>query len=87
MHNRRALAQEPVKSMGVALPHESSEMWGRGRSKRVVLISQRSPNCSGEPNVSGICIPWRRARNETATNPIINSISCGGDLAHDYFAP
>jgi hypothetical protein len=61
-----------------------------GRRKRVVLISQRSPNRDGEPNIpiaSKICVTLRGARNDTATNPIINSIGCGRDLAHDYFAP
>ena len=65
-------------------------MRGHGRRKRVVLISQRSPNRGGEPNVcvaSGICVTRRAAGDDTSTNPIINSISCGGDLAHDYSAP
>jgi hypothetical protein len=28
----------------------------------------------------------RIAWDDTSTNPIINSVSCGGDLAHDYSA-
>ena len=61
-------------------------MRGRGGRKRVVLISQRSPNRDDESAVSvagGICLAWRGASNDTTANPIINSISGVGDLAHD----
>jgi len=61
-----------------------------GRRKRVILISQGLSDCGGKPNVSvasGIRVTRRGAGDDTSTNPIINSISCGGDLVHDYSAP
>src|SRR6516165_7680380 len=61
-----------------------------GRRKRVILIAQGLPDCGGKPNVSvarGIRVTRRGAGDDTSTNPIINSISCGGDLVHDFLPP
>ncbi len=60
-------------------------MWRDSRLKRVVLVPERSPNC-GEPNVSvegGIHVSWNGTGNDTATYPIVDSISC----THEYLAP
>jgi hypothetical protein len=61
-----------------------------GHRQCVVLISQRFPN-RVKLNVSfaaGIRVTreQRIAWDDTSTNPIINSISCGGNVAHDYSA-
>jgi glycerol kinase len=56
------------------------------------LISQVLSDCGGKPNVSvagGIRVTreQRIAWDDTSTNPIINSISCGDDLTHDCSTP
>jgi hypothetical protein len=62
---------------------ECREMRRDGHQQCVVLIPQRFPN-RVKPNVSfaaGIRVKreQRIARDDTSTNPIINSISCGGE--------
>jgi glycerol kinase len=74
---------------GSELSDECSEMRRDARRKRVILISQGLSDRGGKPNVSvaaGIRVTreQRIAWDDTSTNPIINSISCG---AHDYSAP
>jgi len=61
-----------------------------GRRKRVILIAQGLPDCGGKPNVSvagRTRVTRSGAGDDTSTNPIINSISCGGDLVHDFLPP
>jgi glycerol kinase len=64
----------------------------RDGRRKLILISQVLSDCGGKPNVSvagGIRVTreQRIAWDDTSTNPIINSISCGDDLTHDYSAP
>jgi hypothetical protein len=63
---------------------ECGEIRREGRCERIVLVPQRSPNC-GERNVAverGIHIAWRGARDDTPTDPVVDSIGCDGDVAH-----
>ena len=61
----------------------------RNRSfERVILILEGLPDCE-ERNVSsarGRHGSWRGTRDDTSANPIIDSISYGGGLAHDVSA-
>src|SRR5262245_51000839 len=59
-----------------------------GHRQCVVRDPQRFPN-RVKPNVSfaariRVAREQRVAWDDTSTNPIINSISCSGDLAHGY---
>jgi hypothetical protein len=63
---------------------ECGEIRREGRCERIVLVPQRSPNC-GERNVAverGVHIAWRGARDDTPTDPVVDSINCDGDVAH-----
>ncbi len=59
-------------------------MWRDRRRKRVVLVSEGLPNC-GERNVF-VSIGARIARSATGNDmpayPVIDPISCGGEVAH-----
>ena len=59
-------------------------MWRDRRRKRVVLVSEGLPNC-GERNVF-VSIGDRIARSATGNDmpayPVIDPISCGGEVAH-----
>jgi hypothetical protein len=64
---------------------EYSEMRGNRRRERVVLVFQSSTNCRGEVSVFSareICIAWRCAGDNPLPNPMIDPISCCGDVAH-----
>jgi len=64
---------------------EYSEMRGNRRRERVVLVFQSLTNCRGEVSVFSareICIAWRCAGDNPLPNPMIDPISCGGDVAH-----
>jgi len=70
-------------SLRFELFDEFSEMQRNGRRKRVVLVPQRSPNC-GERNVSiGARIARSATGNNTPAYPVIYSISCGAEVAHE----
>jgi hypothetical protein len=63
---------------------ECGEIRREGRCERIVLVPQRSPNC-GERNVAverGIHIAWRGERDDTPTYPVVDPVSCGGEMAH-----
>ncbi len=63
---------------------ECSEMRGDGRRQGVVLVSERSPNC-GPPKASiasGIHPAFRGVRNDMPTNPVVDPVSCGGEMEH-----
>jgi len=59
-------------------------MWRDRRRKRVVLVPEGLPNC-GERNVF-VSIGDRIARSATGNDmpayPVIDPISCGGEVAH-----
>jgi hypothetical protein len=52
--------------------------------ERIVLVLQALPNC-GQPDASiasGIHVALRGTGNDMPTYPVVDSVSCGGEVAH-----
>src|SRR5438876_10839463 len=63
---------------------ERSEMRRDGSREGVVLVLQRLPNYC-EPNVSiasGIHLGLRRTWNDMPPYPVVDPVSCGGEMRH-----
>ena len=66
------------------LLHECRKPCGNGGRGGVVLVFERSPN-RGERDASiatGIHPALARIGNDPPTNPVVDPISCGGEMAH-----
>jgi hypothetical protein len=63
---------------------QCGEMRRDGSREGVVLVLQRSPNCS-KPNISienGIDLAFRGTGNDMLTYPIVDPVGCGSEVAH-----